>query len=110
MKTFVTTFSGNASELISKAKNAAANSGVDFNGDEHGGTFSGKGVEGYYKVNGKNVEITVTSKPLTISWGLIESAVKKLGVINDGDMTCIKKPSLKMLILIVILALIFRKF
>ena len=46
MKTFATTFSGNASELISKAKNAAANAGAYFNGDEHGGSFSGKGQKG----------------------------------------------------------------
>jgi hypothetical protein len=76
MKTFVTTFSGNASELISKAKNAAANAGAYFNGDEHGGSFSGKGVEGYYKVNGNNVEITITAKPFLAPWSIVESTIR----------------------------------
>jgi len=76
MKTFTTTFSGSASDLINKAKNAAANAGAYFNGDEHGGDFSGKGVNGYYRVNGNIVEITITDKPFFAPWAMVESTIR----------------------------------
>jgi hypothetical protein len=76
MKTFTTTFSGSASEMVNKAKATASNAGADFNGDEESGTFSGKGVNGRYSVNGNSVEITITDKPFFAPWGMVEDKIK----------------------------------
>ncbi len=61
--------------LIDKAKNIAKEHGVNFSGDTISGTFSGKGLEGRYKIEAESAAITITKKPLIIPWALIETKV-----------------------------------
>jgi hypothetical protein len=65
------------SELIGKAKNAAAQSGAVFVGDERNGSFSTNEVAGSYEINGGYALITMTKKPFIASWNLVEARVRE---------------------------------
>jgi hypothetical protein len=65
------------SELIRKAKNAAAQSEAVFAGDERNGSFSSTEVAGTYEISGDYALITVTKKPFIAPWSLVESKVRK---------------------------------
>ncbi len=75
-KTFRVTFTGEPSELISKAKDVASSNGAYFSGDEDSGTFSGSGVSGNYVVEENTVIITVKEKPFLAPWGLVENKIR----------------------------------
>lgn len=63
--------------MVSKARKVAKENGATFRGDTTSGSFSGKGVEGKYKVEGSTVRITITDKPTLASWSTVESRVKE---------------------------------
>ena len=65
------------SDLVGKAKEAAEDSGADFSGDEHTGTFSGSGVLGNYEIRPDDVLITLTSKPLIAPWSFVEARIRE---------------------------------
>jgi hypothetical protein len=65
------------SELIGKAKNAAAQSGAVFTGDERNGSFSTNEVAGGYEISGDYALITMTKKPFIASWNLVEARVRE---------------------------------
>lgn len=76
-RTFSINTAKNATALVSKARKVAKENGATFRGDTTSGSFSGKGVEGKYKVEGSTVRITITDKPTLASWSTVESRVKE---------------------------------
>jgi hypothetical protein len=65
------------SDLIAMAKEAAVESGADFTGDEHAGTFSGNGVVANYEMRSDEVLITLTDKPLIAPWSFVEARIRE---------------------------------
>ncbi len=63
--------------LVSEAKKVAKDNNATFRGDTTSGSFSGKGVEGRYKIEGGTVKVTITDKPTLASWSKVESKVKE---------------------------------
>jgi hypothetical protein len=67
----------NPATLVSEAKKVAKDNNATFRGDTTSGSFSGKGVEGRYKIEGGTVKVTITDKPTLASWSKVESKVKE---------------------------------
>ncbi len=76
-RTFSIRATKNPSTLVSEAKKVAKENDATFKGDTTSGSFSGKGVEGRYKIEGGAVEVTLTNKPSLASWSTVESKVKE---------------------------------
>ncbi|MDQ6757218.1 MAG: hypothetical protein M3004_09815 [Bacteroidota bacterium] len=76
-------FSGNAQHVLNKARTAVEGQGGTFNGHESSGEFevSVMGtIKGSYLVMGNELDITIDSKPMFVSCGMIESFLKnKIG-------------------------------
>jgi len=62
---------------VSEAKKVAKENGATFRGDTTSGSFSGRGVKGRYKMEGKTVKVTITDKPTLAPWSTVESRVKE---------------------------------
>jgi hypothetical protein len=75
-KKFELVLSVSPSDFLHKARSSAQSSGVELNGDESGGRFSGKGIEGAYEIQGNVLAIRILKKPLLMPWALIEMAVR----------------------------------
>lgn len=75
--TFDIPFSGDATELLDRAKSAADEAGATITGNVNEGEFAGKGVEGHYEVQGETVHITITKKPLVVPEAKIEAELRK---------------------------------
>lgn len=73
-------FSGDASEIVSKARNTVEQNGGVFNGDNIAGSFDislyGNTIKGSYAINGVDLEITIDEKPFLLSCSMIESFLK----------------------------------
>jgi hypothetical protein len=76
-RTFNIKATKNPGTLVSEAKKVAKENDATFRGDTNSGSFSGKGVEGRYKIEGGTVKITITDKPTLASWSTVESKVKE---------------------------------
>ena len=76
-RTFSIRATKNPSTLVSEAKKVAKENDATFKGDTTSGSFSGKGVEGRYKIEGGAVKVTLTDKPTLASWSTVESKVKE---------------------------------
>ncbi len=76
-RTFSIRATKNPSTLVSEAKKVAKENDATFKGDTTSGSFSGKGVEGRYKIEGGAVKVTLTDKPSLASWSTVESKVKE---------------------------------
>jgi hypothetical protein len=63
--------------LLEEAKKVAENNGATFSGDTNAGSFSGRGVEGWYEVDDGVVKVTVTDKPGPVSWSTVESKIEE---------------------------------
>lgn len=63
--------------LVEEARRAAEENNATFQGDTSSGSFSGKGVEGSYEVQGSKVHITVNHKPRLAPWSMVESKLKE---------------------------------
>ncbi len=77
--TFSIPFSGSAQDIYSRAKAAVEKQGGTFSGDESSGNFSINvfgTISGVYTVAGQNLNIVIEEKPLLISCGMIEQALK----------------------------------
>jgi hypothetical protein len=66
-----------AEKVIEKAKATAAKNGIAFKGDAASGSFSGMGVVGEYQTNDRTLQVQIKSKPLLVTWGLIEKSLKE---------------------------------
>ena len=76
-ETFTLSFEGDPVQLVDRAKQVAAQNHVQFEGDEHSGTFSGDGVAGTYSVQGQTVTITINRKPFFITMGVIRDHLQQ---------------------------------
>ncbi len=76
-RTFSIKTTKNPSTLVSEAKKVAKENNATIRGDATSGSFSGKGVEGRYKIAGGTVKVTITDKPSLASWSTVESKVKE---------------------------------
>ncbi len=76
-RTFSVTTNKDPQTLVEEARKVAEENNATFKGDTNAGSFSGKGVEGSYEVEGNTVTITVTDKPRLASWSKVESKVKE---------------------------------
>ena len=76
-RTFSIKATKNPSTLVSEAKKVAKENNATFTGDGTSGSFSGKGVEGRYKIEGGAVKVTITDKPSLASWSTVESKVRE---------------------------------
>ena len=76
-RTFSIKATKNPSTLVSEAKKVAKENNATFRGDATSGSFSGKGVEGRYKIEGGTVKVTITDKPSLASWSTVESKVRE---------------------------------
>lgn len=79
-KTFDFQLSHDPFMVIEKARKAAAGNGVKFEGDEHQGRFSGHGIEGLYAIEGVQLTIQISRKPIIMPWSMIESSMSKFFV------------------------------
>src|SRR5215217_9191236 len=62
-RTFTINTNKDPQTLVEEARQAAEENNAAFEGDSNSGSFSGKGVEGSYEVEGSMVHVTVTDKP-----------------------------------------------
>jgi hypothetical protein len=76
-RTFSIKTTKSPSTLVSAAEKVAKENNATFRGDTTSGTFSGKGVEGKYRIEGGTVKVTITDKPSLASWSTVESKVKE---------------------------------
>jgi hypothetical protein len=76
-RTFSIKTTKSPSTLVSEAKKVAKENNATIRGDATSGSFSGKGVEGRYKIAGGTVKVTITDKPSLASWSTVESKVKE---------------------------------
>ena len=76
-RTFSIKTTKNPTTLVSEAKKVAKENNATVRGDTTSGSFSGKGVEGRYKIEGGTVKVTITDKPTLASWSKVESKVKE---------------------------------
>lgn len=80
MCTFTVPFSGNASEIVSKAKNAVEKQEGSFNGNSQSGSFHlsvmGNTIAGSYTVEGQQLSMFISEKPFFVPCSTIESMLK----------------------------------
>lgn len=78
--TFTIPFSGEASAVLAKAKNAVEKQSGQFAGDENAGNFSvsffGQSIVGNYTVAGTDLNIVIDDKPFMVPCSAIESFLK----------------------------------
>ena len=81
--TFKIPFTGDAQQILNKARTAVEGQGGTFTGNEMAGNFevSVMGtIQGSYNVMDNELEIDITSKPMFVGCGMIENFLKsKLG-------------------------------
>jgi hypothetical protein len=76
-KTFRVETQKDADTLVSEARQVAKENDATFEGDSSSGSFSGKGVEGNYEIEGQTVQVTITDKPTLAPWSKVEAKVKE---------------------------------
>jgi len=78
---FKVPFSGNAADIITKARGAIGGAGGNFNGDAATGSFDistmAGDVRGSYTVNGNTLEVNITDKPMFLPCDMIEAQLKQ---------------------------------
>lgn len=71
---------GSAEVILQKAKAAVESQGGNFSGDTQSGSFDvtvfGNTISGRYEVLNKQLEISITDKPMLVSCGMIESYLR----------------------------------
>lgn len=76
LRTFSVVSTQEPSTLVARARRAAAENDAVFSGNEASGRFSGGGVEGVYRMDGKVVTVTIMQKPFFAPWPVVESGLK----------------------------------
>jgi hypothetical protein len=75
-RTFTMNTNKDPETRLQKARQVAKENDAAFKGDANSGSFSGKGVEGSYEIEG-NTLVTVTNKPALASWSKVESKMEE---------------------------------
>ena len=78
-------FSGNAGNVLAKARSAVQSQGGTFQGDEQAGNFHlsvfGNTIAGAYTVTGQTMEVIISEKPFLLPCSTIEGFLKaQLGI------------------------------
>ena len=79
---FTINFTGDAAQLVAKAKTEIEAQDGTVTGDTNSGTISislpivGK-IEGTYKIKGQEIVITLTQKPQFVPCGMIEGKIRE---------------------------------
>ena len=76
-KTFRVQTQKDPDTLVKEARQVAKENDATFEEDTSSGSFSGKGVECDYQIEGQTVEVTITDKPTLAPWSKVESKVKE---------------------------------
>jgi hypothetical protein len=63
--------------LVDRAKRIAGENNATLEGDASSGSFSGRGIEGIYDIEGRTVTVTITDKPFFLPWDYVESRVRE---------------------------------
>ncbi len=74
-RTFTVNTNKDPETLVEEARQVAEENDATFSGDTNSGSFSGKGVEGSYELEGSTVHVTITDKPKLATWSKVESKV-----------------------------------
>lgn len=73
-------FSGNAENVLAKARKAVEGQGGNFTGNTSAGNFQvsvfGNNIVGNYTVNGQTLQINITDKPFMVPCSVIEGFLK----------------------------------
>lgn len=64
-------------DVIARARLAARENGVIFEGDGQTGRFAGHGIEGSYLILEDTLSLKISKKPFIMPWSLIEASVRK---------------------------------
>lgn len=75
-KAYEFNLTSSAESVIEKAKANAAKNGIVFKGDAQRGSFAGMGLVGEYQTRDQTLQIHIKSKPMLMTWGLIEKGLK----------------------------------
>ncbi len=75
-KSFEVKLNRDPDEVIAKAKVAARDNGVNFEGDSQTGHFSGHGIEGSYLIREDTLAVQISKKPFIMPWGMIETTLR----------------------------------
>lgn len=76
-KSFEVKLNSDPDAVIARARLAARDHGVSFEGDGQTGHFTGHGIEGSYLIFEDTLSLQISKKPFIMPWGLIESSVRK---------------------------------
>lgn len=76
-KSFEVKLHSDPDDVIAKARVAARDNGVNFEGDGQTGHFKGHGIEGSYLIFEDTLSIQIQKKPFIMPWTLIESSLRK---------------------------------
>lgn len=76
-RTFTINTNKDPQTLVQQARQVAKENDATFKGDANSGSFSGRGVEGSYEVEGNTVKVTITDKPTLASWSKVESKMEE---------------------------------
>jgi len=75
-------FSGDPQGLLQRAKSEIERSGGIFSGDDQQGNFRAKtpigSIEGVYQINGEEIALNITKKPLLLSCRKIEKELRSV--------------------------------
>ncbi len=78
---FTVPFSGNAGDILGKARKAVESQGGNFTGDVNSGEFDvsvfGNRVAGTYSVSGQNLQMNIHTKPFMVPCSMIEGFLTK---------------------------------
>ena len=75
-KSFEVKLKSDPDEVIARARLAALDNGVRFEGDGQTGRFSGHGIEGSYLILEDTLSVKISKKPFIMPWGIIESTLR----------------------------------
>ncbi|GAB6048211.1 hypothetical protein JCM19379_20400 [Methyloparacoccus murrellii] len=75
-KSFEVKLKSDPDEVIARARLAARDNGVRFEGDGQTGRFSGHGIEGSYLILEDTLSVKISKKPFIMPWGIIESTLR----------------------------------
>ena len=76
-KSFEVQLHSDPDEVIAKARAAARDNGVRFEGDGQMGRFAGHGIEGSYLILEETLTVQISKKPFIMPWALIETSLRK---------------------------------
>lgn len=75
-RTYRMPFRGDPYEKLQRLVNGAARMGVTFNGSTESGSFSGRGLSGYYQREGQVFVVTIETVPFLMSFDSVAARIQ----------------------------------